>query len=62
MRGPRRELSTEMPDDLHHMSRDRVRPDDDRLLPGEVSSSSSAEEAIHWVAVYSELAEFVLND
>jgi hypothetical protein len=51
-----------MLDDQHGMSSDGRRPDGDWLLPGESSSSSSAEEAIHWVAVYSELAEFVRNE
>jgi hypothetical protein len=60
--GPVANFLPRMPDDLHHMSRDGQRPDDDRLLPGEASSLSSAEEAIHWVAVYSELAEFVRNE
>jgi hypothetical protein len=60
--GPIANFRPRMLDDLHHMSRDGQRPDDDRLLPGETSSLPSAEEAIHWVTVYSELAEFVRNE
>jgi hypothetical protein len=60
--GPIANSRPRMPDDLTKMSRDGQRPDDDRLLPGEASFSPSAEEAVHWVAVYSELAEFVRHE
>ena len=32
---------------------------DDRLLPGESSTSTDLEDISHWVAVYSELVEFL---
>jgi hypothetical protein len=32
---------------------------DDRLLPGESSTSSDLEDISHWIAVYAELVEFL---
>jgi hypothetical protein len=39
---------------------DGENPDGERLLPGESMTSASPEEAVHWIAVYSELVRFLL--
>jgi hypothetical protein len=37
-------------------------PDGERLLPGESMTSASPSDAVHWIAVYSELARFLQSD
>jgi hypothetical protein len=48
-----------MLDDQQDLRLDAEKSDGDRLLPGEASTSVNLEEAVHWVAEYSELAEFL---
>jgi hypothetical protein len=51
-----------MADDRRDLRLDGEHPGSDRLLPGEAPISANAEEAVHWIAVYSELAEFLRSE
>jgi hypothetical protein len=51
-----------MVDDRRDLPLDAASQDGDRLLPGELPTSMNLEEAVHWVAVYSELAEFLRSE
>lgn len=51
-----------MVDDRGDLPPEAAGRDGDRLLPGEMPASMSLDEAVHWVAVYSELAEFLRTE
>jgi hypothetical protein len=51
-----------MLDDRRDLRLDAENPDGDNLLPGEAPTSANVEEAVHWVAVYAELAEFLRSE
>jgi hypothetical protein len=51
-----------MLDDRRDLRLDAEDPDGDRLLPGEAPTSANADEAVHWVAVYAELVEFLRSE
>jgi hypothetical protein len=51
-----------MLDDRQDLRLDGENPDGDRLLPGETPTSVNPEEAVHWIAVYAELAEFLRSE
>jgi hypothetical protein len=49
-------------DDRRDLRLDGENSDGAHLLPGESRMSPNRDEAVHWVAVYSELAEFLRSE
>jgi hypothetical protein len=61
-RNERGQARAEMLDDRRDLRLDAEEPGGDRLLPGEAPTSANADEAVHWVAVYAELVEFLRSE